>query len=71
MRVSVLGDCVIGWVDIGIGTKGKWGFVVSLAKVWEIAIRFFNQSTFIAEVITFRVMQYIRVKLHLKRVITG
>jgi hypothetical protein len=29
----------IGWVDIGIGTKGKWGFVVSLEKVWEIAIK--------------------------------
>jgi hypothetical protein len=30
---------IIGWVDIGIGTKGKWGFVVSLEKVWEIAIK--------------------------------
>jgi hypothetical protein len=29
----------IGWVDNGIGTKGKWGFVVSLEKVWEIAIQ--------------------------------
>jgi hypothetical protein len=28
--------CILGWVDIGIGTKGKWGFVVSLEKVWEI-----------------------------------
>jgi hypothetical protein len=27
-------SCAIGWVDIGIGTKGKWGFVVSLEKVW-------------------------------------
>jgi hypothetical protein len=32
--------CVLGWVDIGIGTKGLWGFVVSLEKVWEIAKRF-------------------------------
>jgi hypothetical protein len=31
--------CTIGWVDIGIGTKGKWGFVLSLEKVWEIAIK--------------------------------
>jgi hypothetical protein len=31
---------VLGWVDIGIGTKGLWGFVVSLEKVWEIAKRF-------------------------------
>jgi hypothetical protein len=30
----------VGWVDIGIGTKGKWGFVVSLENVWEIAIKF-------------------------------
>jgi hypothetical protein len=30
---------IVGWVDIGIGTKGKWGFVVSLEKVWEIAIK--------------------------------
>jgi hypothetical protein len=30
---------ILGWVDIGIGTKGKWGFVVSLEKVWEIAIK--------------------------------
>jgi hypothetical protein len=29
----------VGWVDIGIGTKGKWGFVVSLEKGWEIAIK--------------------------------
>jgi hypothetical protein len=28
-----------GCVDIGMGTKGKWGFVVSLEKVWEIAIK--------------------------------
>jgi hypothetical protein len=56
-----LDPSLLGWVDIGIGTKGKWGFVVSLEKVWEIAIKkFFNQSNFIAEVITFRVMQYIR-----------
>jgi hypothetical protein len=55
VRLAVTG---LGWVDIGIVTKGKLGFVVSLAKVWEIAI----QSTFIAEVITCRVMQYIRVK---------
>jgi hypothetical protein len=27
----------LGWVDIGIKTKGKWRCVVSLAKVWEIA----------------------------------
>jgi hypothetical protein len=32
--------CVLGWVDIGIGTKGMWGFVVSLEKVWEIAKKF-------------------------------
>jgi hypothetical protein len=32
-------DSIIGWVDIGIGTKGKWGFVVSLEKVLEIAIK--------------------------------
>jgi hypothetical protein len=32
------GTCTVGWVDIGIGTKGKWEFVVSLEKVWEIAI---------------------------------
>jgi hypothetical protein len=25
----------LGWVDIRIGTKGKWRSVVSLAKVWE------------------------------------
>jgi hypothetical protein len=31
--------CRVGWVDIGIGTKGKWGFVVFLEKVWEIAIK--------------------------------
>jgi hypothetical protein len=31
--------CILGWVDIVIGTKGKWGFVVSLEKVWEIAIK--------------------------------
>jgi hypothetical protein len=30
-------EITVGWVDIGIGTKGKRGFVVSLAKVWEIA----------------------------------
>jgi hypothetical protein len=30
---------ILGWVDIRIGTKGKWGFVVSLEKVWEIAIK--------------------------------
>jgi hypothetical protein len=30
----------LGWVDIGIGTKGKRRFVVSLAKVWEIAKKF-------------------------------
>jgi hypothetical protein len=51
--------------DIGIGTKGMWGFVVSLEKVWEIAKKsFFNQYTFIAEVevVTFRIMQYIRVR---------
>jgi hypothetical protein len=33
--------CVLGWFDIGIGTKGMWGFVVSLEKVWEIAKKFF------------------------------
>jgi hypothetical protein len=31
--------CRLGWVDIGIGTKGKWGFLVSLKKLWEIAIK--------------------------------
>jgi hypothetical protein len=29
-------QCPLGWADIGIGTKGKRRFVVSLAKVWEI-----------------------------------
>jgi hypothetical protein len=52
--------------DIGIGTKGMWGFVVSLGKVWEPReiTKNFNQSTFIAEVevVTFRSMQYIRVQ---------
>jgi hypothetical protein len=29
------GTWIIGWVDVGIGTKGKLGFVVFLEKVWE------------------------------------
>jgi hypothetical protein len=53
----------LGWVDIGIGTKGKWRFVVSLEKNMGNSNKsFFNQFTFIAELITFRVMQYIRVQ---------
>jgi hypothetical protein len=32
----------VGWVYIGIGAKGKRSFVVSLAKVWEIAKKFRN-----------------------------
>jgi hypothetical protein len=53
--------CTVGWVDIGIRTKGKRRSVVSLAKVWEIGKKsFLNQSTFIAEGITFRVIQYSR-----------
>jgi hypothetical protein len=30
----------VGWVEIGIGAKGKRRFVVSLAKVSEIAKKF-------------------------------
>jgi hypothetical protein len=30
---------MLGWADIGIGTKGMRGFVVSLEKVWEMAIK--------------------------------
>jgi hypothetical protein len=28
--------CIIGWVNIGIGTKGKRRFVVLIEKVWKI-----------------------------------
>jgi hypothetical protein len=39
LRLLTGGIYLLGWVDIGIRTKGKWGFVVSLEKVWEIAIK--------------------------------
>jgi hypothetical protein len=34
--IPALLHSIIGWVGIGIGTKGKRRFVVALAKVWEI-----------------------------------
>jgi hypothetical protein len=36
-RASVNNPSTLGWVDIRIGSKGKRRFVVSLARVWEIA----------------------------------
>jgi hypothetical protein len=37
LRIRIFPFCAVGWVDIRISNKGKRRYVVSLAKVWEIA----------------------------------
>jgi hypothetical protein len=52
---------LVGWVDIGIGKKGKQRCVASLAKVWKIAKKFLRSIDLYRRGHTFSVMQYIMV----------